>query len=109
MKKTPQKNKQRIKKPWNVEAKGLVATPQGNFPVVTVDLDLPARERWVKPGRKIKRMVHDLTDSYLAEIRDYVPEKFHSFLTKERTWLTTMAHFPAWLRFGKLYEEAEGL
>lgn len=86
-----------------------MVTSRGRFPVVTVDLDLPARERWVKPGRKIKRMVHDLMDSYLAEIRDYVPEKFHSLLTKKRTWLSTMAHLPAWLRLGDIYEEAKGL
>ncbi len=92
-----------------MEAGGLVATPRGDFPVVTVDLDLSARERWVKPGRKIKRMVHDLTDSYLAEIRDYVPKKLHFLLTKKPTLLTTMAHFPASLRFGELYKEAEGL
>lgn len=92
-----------------MEPRGLVATPRGRFPVVTVDLDLPARERWVKPGRKIKRMVHELTDSYLAEIRDYVPEKLHFLLTKEPTVLTTMAHFPALLRFGDIYKEAEGL
>jgi len=51
---------------------------------ITVDLDLPARERWLHPGREIAPLVRGLSQSFLQIAADFLPPLFQSLLTKEK-------------------------
>jgi len=74
---------------------------------ITVDLDLPARERWLTPGREIAPLVRGLSQSFLQIAADFLPPIFQSLLTKENTFF--IAHPFCRLVSHELSEEAIGL
>lgn len=80
-----------------------------HIPVITVDLDEPATERWIKPGRKMARMVNQLIDSVMEPLQEMLPAPLQPLLTKKSTLLSFLGHLPARLLSSRLLDEAQGL
>lgn len=78
-------------------------------PAITVDLNEPARQRWIRPGRKIARLVNQLTDSLLATLREGLPRYLQPLLTKKNALTSWLGYLPARVLCSQLLEEAEGL
>lgn len=57
------------------------------FPKITVDLDLPARERWIKPGIEIAALVRGLANSALQVAGEILPPFFRPLLKSSRSSL----------------------
>ena len=47
---------------------------------ITIDLDLPPRERWVEPGRAIAPMVRDLSESAQEVAEEILPSFFRPLI-----------------------------
>jgi len=57
------------------------------IPLITVDLDLPARERWIEPGREIAPLVQGLAESALEVAGNILPPFFRPLLKSNRSTL----------------------
>lgn len=81
----------------------------GEVPIIDVDLDAPAAERWEEPCRKISGMVGELTD----EVLELAAESFHpnlQFLLQNRGNLVAkFLSLPVGTRLGSLYQECRGV
>ena len=53
------------------------------IPFITVDLDLPARQRWIEPGLKIAPLVQGLADSALQVAGQILPPFFRPLLNNK--------------------------
>ena len=56
---------------------------------ITIDLDLPARERWIEPGLEIAVLVQGLADSALQVAGQILPPFFRPLLNHRRASLIT--------------------
>jgi hypothetical protein len=54
---------------------------------ITVDLDLPARQRWIAPGHQIAPLVQSLAESALQVAGDILPAIFRPLLKSSRSSL----------------------
>ncbi len=80
-----------------------------SVPTITVDLDEPARTRWIAPGREIADLVNELTDSLMETLRACLPEFLQPLLTKKSALLDWLGHLPARALSSQLLDEAQGL
>lgn len=53
------------------------------IPVISIDLDLPARERWITPGLEIAPLVQGLADYALQVAGQILPTFFHPLLNNK--------------------------
>ena len=74
---------------------------------ITVDLDLPPRERWVRPGRTIAPMVRDLSWRAMDVAREILPPFFRPLMRSGTS--SPMTHPLCRMISRELTEEAIGL
>jgi len=74
---------------------------------ITVDLDLPARERWIEPGLEIAPLVQGLADSALKVAGQILPPFFRPLLNNKGASL--IPNPLCWVISKEMTEEAIGL
>lgn len=79
------------------------------IPRITVDLEQPARERWIAPGRKIAALANKLTDSMLNDSEGLIPAPLRPLLSKKAGVVSLFASIPCRFLSNELMEEAIGL
>jgi hypothetical protein len=80
-----------------------------HIPEIHVDLDAPASERWIGPGRKIAARIHALTDSVLETCGEYLPAPLQPLLTKKASFASLLAQPICQALLGPLMDECRGL
>ncbi len=80
-----------------------------SIPEIEVDLDAPAEERWIRPGKRIAGRVHALTESVLALCSDYLPTFLQPLLYKKAAFAALVADPVIRVFLGPLFEECKGL
>jgi len=81
----------------------------GEVPIIDVDLDAPAAERWVEPCRKIARMVGELTDEVLELAKESLPQNLQFLLHNRGKRAAGFLSVPVRTRLGSLYQECRGV
>ena len=79
------------------------------IPRITVDLEEPARERWIAPGRKIAGLVNKLTDSMLEVSSELLPAPLRPLLSKKEGVASLLAKIPCRFLSNELMDESIGL
>lgn len=79
------------------------------IPGIEIDLDAPANERWIRPGKKIAKQVHGLTESVLALCSDSLPSYLQPLLYKKTAFASFIADPVIRVFLGPLFEECKGL
>ena len=79
------------------------------IPEIHVDLDEPADERWIRPGKMIAAKVHALTDSVLELCGEYLPAPLQPLLTKKASFGSLLAQPICQALLGPLMVECRGL
>jgi len=80
-----------------------------SIPEIAVDLDAPAAERWIRPGKKIAGRVHALTESVLDLCSDSLPPFLQPLLYKKAAFASLVADPVIRIFLGPLFEECKGL
>jgi len=80
-----------------------------SIPEIEVDLDAPAHERWIRPGKKIAGRVHALTESVLDLCSDSLPSFLQPLLYKKAAFASLVADPVIRIFLGPLFEECKGL
>lgn len=78
-------------------------------PIIDVDLDAPADERWEEPCRKISGMVGELTDEVLELAEAGMPPKLQFLLADRAKLASKFLSLPVGTRLGSLYQESRGV
>jgi hypothetical protein len=81
----------------------------GEVPIIDVDLDAPAAERWEEPCRNISGMVGELTDEVLEVAEGSLPKNFQFLLHKRGKLAASFLSVPVGTRLGSLYQECRGI
>ena len=79
------------------------------IPEIEIDLDAPDHERWIRPGRKIAKHVHGLTESVLALCSDYLPPLLKPLLHKKAAFASLLGDPIVRVFLGPLFDECKGL
>ena len=80
-----------------------------SIPEIEVDLEAPANERWIRPGKKIAGRVHALTESVLDLCSDSLPIFLQPLLYKKASFASLLANPLIRVFLGPLFEECKGL
>lgn len=80
-----------------------------DVPIIDVDLDAPADERWEEPCRKISGMVGELTDEVIEMAEGYLPPALQFLLNKQGKLAAKFLSLPVGTRLGSLYQESRGV
>jgi len=78
-------------------------------PQIEVDLDAPANERWIRPGKKIAGRVHALTSSVLALCCECLPSFLQPLLCRKAAFASLLADPVIRIFLGPLFQECRGL
>ena len=79
------------------------------IPEIDVDLDAPAGERWIPPGKKIAERVQTLTQSVLDLCSQYLPSFMKPLLCRKAAFASLLADPLIRIFLGPLFDECKGL
>jgi hypothetical protein len=80
-----------------------------SIPEIEVDLDAPADERWIRPGKKIAGRVDALTESVLDLCAESLPSSLQPLLYKKAAFASLVADPVIRMFLGPLFDECKGL